>query len=72
MAEPCLEIEQDPGTAYDYTAKGNLVAVILNGTVVPPFGLAKDAKPNENASVAQLRGVCDKINYSFPLHIFFA
>ena len=32
VAEPCLEIEKDPQTAYDYTAKGNLVAVISNGT----------------------------------------
>ena len=30
----CLEIEQDPLQAYDYTAKGNLVAVISNGTAV--------------------------------------
>ncbi|MDL2241860.1 NADP-dependent malic enzyme [Bacteroidales bacterium OttesenSCG-928-L03] len=38
VAEPCLEIEQDPGTAYDYTAKGNLVAVISNGTAVLGLG----------------------------------
>src|SRR4029453_18886215 len=34
VAAPCLEIEKDPSTAYDYTAKGNLVAVISNGTAV--------------------------------------
>ena len=34
VAEPCLEIQKQPETAYDYTAKGNLVAVISNGTAV--------------------------------------
>jgi len=38
VAEPCLEIERDPLTAYDYTAKGNLVAVISNGTAVLGLG----------------------------------
>ena len=38
VAEPCLEIERDPLKAYDYTAKGNLVAVISNGTAVLGLG----------------------------------
>ena len=38
VAEPCLEIEKDPQTAYDDTAKGNLVAVISNGTAVLGLG----------------------------------
>ena len=38
VAEPCLEIEKDPQKAYDYTAKGNLVAVISNGTAVLGLG----------------------------------
>lgn len=38
VAEPCLEIEKDPHTAYDYTDKGNLVAVISNGTAVLGLG----------------------------------
>ncbi len=38
VAEPCLEIEKEPLTAYDYTAKGNLVAVISNGTAVLGLG----------------------------------
>ena len=38
VAEPCLEIEKDIETAYDYTAKGNLVAVISNGTAVLGLG----------------------------------
>ena len=38
VAVPCLEIEKDPGLAYDYTAKGNMVAVISNGTAVLGLG----------------------------------
>ena len=38
VAEPCLEIENNPNCAYDYTAKGNLVAVISNGTAVLGLG----------------------------------
>lgn len=38
VAQPCLEIEKDPDLAYEYTAKGNLVAVISNGTAVLGLG----------------------------------
>lgn len=38
VAEPCLEIEKDANAAYEYTAKGNLVAVISNGTAVLGLG----------------------------------
>ncbi|MGE4221591.1 MAG: NADP-dependent malic enzyme, partial [Alphaproteobacteria bacterium] len=38
VAYPCLVIEREPETAYDYTAKGNLVAVISNGTAVLGLG----------------------------------
>ncbi len=38
VADPCLEIEKDPKEAYKYTAKGNLVAVISNGTAVLGLG----------------------------------
>ncbi|MFP4369600.1 MAG: NADP-dependent malic enzyme [Candidatus Kapaibacterium sp.] len=38
VAEPCREIEKDPETAFEYTAKGNLVAVISNGTAVLGLG----------------------------------
>lgn len=38
VAEPCLEIEKDAENAYKYTAKGNLVAVISNGTAVLGLG----------------------------------
>ncbi len=38
VAEPCLEIEKDPDLSYLYTARGNLVAVISNGTAVLGLG----------------------------------
>lgn len=38
VAVPCLEIEKDPLKAYDYTSRGNLVAVISNGTAVLGLG----------------------------------
>ncbi|NCO53333.1 MAG: NADP-dependent malic enzyme, partial [Deltaproteobacteria bacterium] len=38
VAEPCLEIEKNPADAYEYTAKGNLVAVVSNGTAVLGLG----------------------------------
>lgn len=38
VAAPCLEIADDPAKAFDYTAKGNLVAVISNGTAVLGLG----------------------------------
>ena len=38
VAAPCLKIAEDPSSAYDYTTKGNLVAVISNGTAVLGLG----------------------------------
>lgn len=38
VAAPCLEIERDPSTAAKYTARGNLVAVVTNGTAVLGLG----------------------------------
>ncbi|MDH5748064.1 MAG: NADP-dependent malic enzyme [Rhodospirillales bacterium] len=38
VAAPCLEIQRDPSLAYDYTAKGNLVAIISNGSAVLGLG----------------------------------
>jgi malate dehydrogenase (oxaloacetate-decarboxylating)(NADP+) len=38
VAEPCLAIEKDPELVYEYTAKGNLVGVISNGTAVLGLG----------------------------------
>ncbi len=38
VAVPCLKIQADPGLAYKYTAKGNLVAVVTNGTAVLGLG----------------------------------
>lgn len=57
VAEPCLEIQKDEDAAYKYTAKGNLVAVITNGTAVLGLGNigAKAAKP-----VMEGKGCCSK------------
>src|SRR5512141_3081743 len=38
VAVPCLEIQQNPADAYKYTARGNLVAVVTNGTAVLGLG----------------------------------
>ncbi len=38
VAQPCLEIEKDPKNAYKYTAKGNLIGVVSNGTAVLGLG----------------------------------
>ena len=38
VAVPVLEIEKDPELAYEYTSKGNLVAVITNGTAILGLG----------------------------------
>ena len=38
VAEPCVKIQQDPNMAYRYTTKGNMVAVITNGTAVLGLG----------------------------------
>jgi malate dehydrogenase (oxaloacetate-decarboxylating) len=38
VAEPCIEIKNNPSTIYDYTAKGNLVAVVTDGTAVLGLG----------------------------------
>ena len=38
VAEPVLEIEKDPELAYEYTSKGNLVAVLTNGTAILGLG----------------------------------
>ncbi|MFQ5972277.1 MAG: NADP-dependent malic enzyme, partial [Alphaproteobacteria bacterium] len=38
VAAPCLKIAEDPTLIYDYTAKGNLVAVVSNGTAVLGLG----------------------------------
>lgn len=38
VAAPCMDIAEDPGKAFDYTARGNLVAVVSNGTAVLGLG----------------------------------
>ncbi|HLI34484.1 MAG TPA: NADP-dependent malic enzyme, partial [Terriglobia bacterium] len=38
VAEPCLEIQRDPELSFEYTIRGNLVAVVTNGTAVLGLG----------------------------------
>jgi len=58
VAEPCLEIERDPSLVYKYTAKGNLVAVISNGTAVLGLG---NIGPEASKPVMEGKGVLFKI-----------
>ena len=58
VAEPCLEIEKNPLDAYKYTSKGNLVAVISNGTAVLGLG---DFGPLAGKPVMEGKGLLFKI-----------
>lgn len=58
VAEPCLEIEKDPKTVYEYTSKGNLVAVISNGTAVLGLG---DIGAEASKPVMEGKGLLFKI-----------
>ncbi|HOY48894.1 MAG TPA: NADP-dependent malic enzyme [Flavobacteriales bacterium] len=58
VAEPCLEIEKNPDDVYKYTTKGNLVAVISNGTAVLGLG---NIGPEASKPVMEGKGVLFKI-----------
>src|SRR5688572_32835840 len=58
VAEPCKEIAANPEDVYKYTAKGNLVAVITNGTAVLGLG---DIGPEASKPVMEGKGVLFKI-----------
>lgn len=58
VAEPCLEIEKNPDDVYKYTAKGNLVAVISNGTAVLGLG---NIGPEASKPVMEGKGLLFKI-----------
>ncbi len=58
VAEPCLEIAKDKENAYKYTAKGNLVAVISNGTAVLGLG---DIGPEASKPVMEGKSLLFKI-----------
>ena len=61
VAEPCLHIARDPSLAYDYTSKGNFVAVISNGTAVLGLGNlgAIASKPVMEGKVALFKRFAD-------------
>ncbi len=58
VAEPCLEIEKDVNNVYKYTSKGNLVAVISNGTAVLGLG---NIGPQASKPVMEGKGLLFKI-----------
>lgn len=58
VAEPCLEIEKDKNNVYKYTTKGNLVAVISNGTAVLGLG---NIGPEASKPVMEGKGLLFKI-----------
>ncbi len=58
VAEPCLEIADKPESVYKYTAKGNLVGVITNGTAVLGLG---DIGPEASKPVMEGKGILFKI-----------
>ena len=58
VAYPCLEIDNDKNNVYKYTAKGNLVAVITNGTAVLGLG---DIGPEASKPVMEGKGLLFKI-----------
>ena len=58
VADPCLAIHEDVNNAYKYTAKGNLVAVISNGTAVLGLG---DIGPEASKPVMEGKGLLFKI-----------
>ena len=58
VAHPCIEIEKDPSNVYKYTSKGNLVAVITNGTAVLGLG---DIGPEASKPVMEGKALLFKI-----------
>ena len=58
VAIPCLEINENPESVYQYTAKGNLVGVITNGTAVLGLG---NIGPEASKPVMEGKGVLFKI-----------
>ena len=61
VAEPCLRIARDPSLAYDYTTRGNMVAVISNGTAVLGLGNlgALASKPVMEGKIALFKRFAD-------------
>ncbi len=61
VAEPCLRIARDPSLAYDYTTKGNMIAVVSNGTAVLGLGNlgAVASKPVMEGKVALFKRFAD-------------
>jgi len=70
VAEPCLEIQKDKNMAFEYTNKGNLVAVISNGTAVLGLGNigAISSKPVMEGKVVLFKKFADVDAYDIELN----
>ena len=64
VAEPCLKIKENPDAVYEYTTKGNLVAVLSNGTAVLGLG---NIGPHAAKPVMEGKGILFKIEESFSI-----
>jgi|GEM_PF-2286185 len=73
VAEPCRAIQQNPEAAYQYTARGNLVAVITNGTAVLGLGILarKPVNPSWKGKACCLRclliSMCSTWNSTYAM-----
>ena len=70
VAAPCLEIHRDPDLAYDYTAVGNLVAIVSNGTAVLGLGNigALAAKPVMEGKSVLFKRFADVDGFNVEVH----
>ncbi len=70
VAAPCLEIARDPGLAYDYTAIGNSVAIVSNGTAVLGLGNigALAAKPVMEGKAVLFKRFADVDGFNIEVH----
>ena len=69
VAEPCLEIKENIENVYKYTAKGNIVAVISNGTAVLGLGdIGPEAGKPVMEGKAVLFKIFAKVNLYFDIH----
>ncbi|MDD9876044.1 MAG: NADP-dependent malic enzyme [Magnetovibrio sp.] len=70
VAAPCLEIHRDPDLAYDYTAVGNIVAIVSNGTAVLGLGNigALAAKPVMEGKSVLFKRFADVDGFNVEVH----
>ena len=72
VAQPCLEIARDHGAVYDYTSKGNLVAVVSNGTAVLGLGWRAKLRRPRFLLGCVLFGTAPVLTYLAARHLDFS